>query len=98
MCNTLEIINQMYPHITDEMSCILTYVITEVSLQTVKNEPAFLPRFDFATHLHQVALAHLLCEDDKGAGVYAVAGRLHVGTQVKLLFAVGQVACHWTGL
>lgn len=78
--------------------CILTHVIREVPLETVKNEPAFLPRFDFATHLHQVALAHLLCEDDEGAGVYAVAGRLHVGTQVKLLLAVRQVARHWTGL
>lgn len=78
--------------------CILTHVITEVPLETVKNEPAFLPRFDFATHLHQVALAHLLCEDDVGAGIYAVSRRLHVGSQVKLLLSVGQISCHWTGL
>lgn len=84
--------------LTPQIKCILTHVITEVPLETVENEPAFLPRFDFATHLHQVALAHLLCEDDIGAGVYAVARRLDVGSQVKLLFTVGQVASHWTGL
>lgn len=78
--------------------CILTHVIREVPLEAVKNEPAFLPRFDFATHLYQVALAHLLCEDDEGAGVHAVARRLHVGAQVKLLFAVRQIARHRTGL
>lgn len=52
---------------------ILTHVIREVPLETVENEPAFLPRLDFATHLHQVTLAHLLGEDDEGAGVDAVA-------------------------
>lgn len=90
------IIQQMHPMM--KCHCILTPVITEVPLDAVKNEPALLPRFDFAAHLHQVALAHLLREDDEGAGVYAVAGRLHVGSQVKLLLAVGQVARHWTGL
>lgn len=52
---------------------VLTHVIREVPLETVKNEPAFLPRLDFAAHLHQVALAHLLGEDDEGTGVDAVA-------------------------
>ena len=78
--------------------CILTRVIVEVPLDTVENEPAFLPRLDFAAHLHQVAFAHLLCEDDEGAGVDAVAGRLHVGSQVELLLTVRQVARHWSGL
>ena len=78
--------------------CILTHIVGEVSLETVKNEPAFLPRFDLAPHLHQVPLTHLLCEDDEGAGVYAVAGRLHMGTQVKLLLTVRQIASHRTRL
>jgi len=56
------------------MSSFLTHVITEVPLKTVKNEPAFFPRFDFSAHLYQVAFAHFLCDDDEGAGVYAVAG------------------------
>lgn len=78
--------------------CVLTDVIGEVPLEAVENEPAFLPRFDLAAHLHQVALAHLLCEDDEGAGVDAVARRLHMGAQVELLLAVRQVARHRTGL
>lgn len=77
---------------------LLTDVITDVPLETVKNEPAFLPRLDFPAHLHQVAFAHLLCEDDEGAGVDAVATRLHVRSQVELLLAVRQITCHWTSL
>lgn len=77
---------------------ILTYVIREVPLETVKNKPALLPRFDFAAHLHQVTLAHLLREDDEGAGVDAVARGLHVGAQVKLLLPVWQIPRHRSGL
>lgn len=77
---------------------ILTYVIREVPLETVKNKPALLPRFDFAAHLHQVTLAHLLREDDEGAGVDAVARGLHVGAQVKLLLPVWQISRHRSGL
>lgn len=71
------------------MSGVLTHVVGEVPLKAVKNEPALLPRLDLAAHLHQVAFAHLLGEDDVRAGVHAVAGRLHVGAQVKLLLTVG---------
>lgn len=82
----------------DNIHCILTPIITEVPLDAVKNEPAFLPRFNFAAHLHQVALAHLLREDDVGADVDAVARRLHMRSQVKLLLPVRKVARHWTSL
>ena len=52
---------------------ILTDIVGEVPLEAVEDEPALLPRLDLAAHLHQVALAHLLCEDDEGAGVHTVA-------------------------
>lgn len=45
-----------------------------------------------------MAFAHFLGEDDEGAGVYAVATRLHMGPKVKLLLPVWQVAGHWTSL
>ena len=77
---------------------ILTNIVGEVPLEAVEDEPALLPRLDLAAHLHQVAFAHLLGEDDEGAGVHAVVGRLHVDPQVKLLLPVGQVARHWPSL
>ena len=61
----------IYIHV-DKMS-ILTDIVGEVPLEAVEDEPALLPRLDLAAHLHQVALAHLLCEDDEGAGVHTVA-------------------------
>lgn len=76
----------------------LTDVVGESPLETVEDEPAFLPGLDLAPHLHQVALAHLLSEDDLVAGVHAVARRLHVGAQVELLLPDGQVTGHRTGL
>lgn len=81
-----------------EWAWLLTNVVGEVPLQAVEDEPALLPRLDLAAHLHQVALAHLLRQDDVRAGVHAVARRLHVGAQVKLLLAVGQIARHGPGL
>lgn len=77
---------------------MLTHVVTEIPLEAVENEPALLPRFDFAAHLDQMTLAHFLREDDKGARVDIVARRLHVRAQIKLLLQVGQVARHRTGL
>lgn len=76
----------------------LTDVVGESPLEAVEDEPAFLPGLDLAPHLHQVALAHLLSEDNLVAGVHAVARRLHVGAQVELLLPDGQVAGHRTGL
>lgn len=81
-----------------ELQWLLTNVVGEVPLQAVEDEPALLPRLYLAAHLYQVALAHLLRQDDVRAGVHAVARRLHVGAQVKLLLAVGQVARHRPGL
>lgn len=76
----------------------LTNVVGEGPLEAVEDEPAFLPGLDLAPHLHQVALAHLLGEDDVVAGVHAVARRLHVRAQVELLLPNGQVAGHRTRL
>lgn len=77
---------------------LLTDIVGEGPFEAVKDKPAFLPGLDLASHLHQVALAHLLCEDDLVAGVHAVARRLHVGAQVELLLPDGQVASHGTSL
>ena len=77
---------------------LLTDIVGEGSLEAVEDEPALLPRLDLAAHLHQVALAHLLSEDDVVASVHAVARRLHMRAQVKLLLADGEVACHGAGL
>lgn len=76
----------------------LTDVVGEGPFEAVEDEPAFLPGLDLASHLHQVALTHLLCEDDLVAGVHAVARRLDVGAQVELLLPYGQVAGHRAGL
>ena len=75
-----------------------TDVVGEGPLEAVEHEPALLPGLDLAAHLHQVALAHLVCEDDVVAGVHVVAGRLDVRAQVKLLLADGEVARHGPGL
>lgn len=77
---------------------LLTNIVGESPFEAVEDEPAFLPRLDLAPHLHQVALAHLLSEDDLVAGVHTVAGRLDVGAQVELFLPDGQVASHGTGL
>lgn len=76
----------------------LTNVVGEGPFEAVEDEPAFLPGLYFSSHLHQVALAHLLGDDDVVAGLHAVARRLHMGAQVELLLPDGQVASHRTGL
>lgn len=51
----------------------LTYVIREGPFKSIKDKPAFFPGFDLAAHLHEMALAHFLCDDDIRTGVHAVA-------------------------
>lgn len=72
----------------------LTHIIGEGPPHAVKDKPALLPRLDFATHLDQVALAHLLGEHQVIAAGEVMAGGLDVQAQVKFLLAVGQVAGH----
>lgn len=79
-------------------SKLLTHIVGEGPFEAVEDKPALLPRLNLAPHLHQVALAHLLGEDDVVACVHSVARRLDVGTKVELLFPNGQVAGHGTGL
>lgn len=58
---------------TQKRQLLLTNVVGERPFEAVKDEPAFLPGLDLPSHLDQVALAHLLCEDDVVTGVHAVA-------------------------
>lgn len=69
----------------------LTHVVGDGALHAVKDKPALLPRLDLAPHLDQVALAHLLCQNDVVARIYAVPRGLDVQPQVKILLADGEV-------
>lgn len=55
-------------------SIFLTNVIGEGPFEAVEDKPAFLPRLDLATHLDQVTLTHLVCEDHVVRGLHVVAG------------------------
>lgn len=70
----------------------LTCVIGERAPVAVKHEPAFLPRFDFAPHLDQVAAARLLRDGQVEARVGAVARRLDVRPKVEVVLPHWQVA------
>lgn len=56
-----------------QLGLMFVYVVGKCSLQPVKDEPALLPRLDLASHFDEVALTHLLVDDDKRAGVHAVS-------------------------
>lgn len=71
----------------------LTCVVGERSPVAVKHKPAFLPRFNFAPHLDQVASARLLRDGQVEARVGAVARRLDVRPQVKVVLPHRQVSC-----
>lgn len=81
-----------------EVASGLTHIVGEGALHAVKDKPALLPRLDLPTHLDQVALAHLLCQDDVVAGVNVVARGLDVQPQVEILLADGEVPCQGTSL
>lgn len=69
-----------------------TCVVGQRAPVAVKDEPAFLPRLDFAPHLDQVASARLLRDGQVEARVGAVARRLDVRPQVKVVLPHRQVA------
>lgn len=69
-----------------------TCVVGQRAPVAVKDEPAFLPRLDFAPHLDQVASARLLRDGQVEARVGAVARRLDVRPQVEVVLPHRQVA------
>lgn len=69
-----------------------TCIIGERAPVAVKHKPAFLPRFDLASHLDQVASAGLLRDGQVEARVRAVARRLDVSPQVKVVLPHRQVS------
>lgn len=70
----------------------LTCIVGERASVAVKHKPAFLPRFDLASHLDQVASAGLLGDGQVEARVCAVARRLDVSPQVKVVLSHRQVS------
>lgn len=75
-----------------------TCVVGERASVSVKDKPAFLPGFDFASHLDQVAPTGLFRDGQVEARVSAVARRLNVSSQVKIVLPHWQVPCQWPGL
>lgn len=75
-----------------------TRVVGECASVAVKDKPAFLPGFDLASHLDQVASAGLLRHGQVEACVCAVARWLNVSAQVKVVLPHGQVPSQWPWL
>lgn len=79
--------------------CVLpTCVVGECASVAVKDEPAFLPGFDLASHLDQVASAGLFRDGQVEARVQVVAGRLDVSPQVEIVLSHRQVPSKRPGL
>lgn len=72
-----------------------TCVVGQSASVAVKDEPALLPRFDFAAHLDQVAAARLLRDGQVEARVRAVSRRLDVSPQVEVVLSHWQVPRQW---
>lgn len=75
-----------------------TCIVGERASVAVKDEPAFLPGFDFASHFDQVATAGLFRDGQVEARVCAVARRLNVSPQVKVVLSHRQVPRQRSGL
>lgn len=75
-----------------------TCIVGERASVAVKDKPAFLPGFDFASHFDQVTTAGLFRDGQVEARVSAVAGRLNVSSQVKVVLSHRQVPRQWPGL
>lgn len=55
------------------LQCLIpTGIVGECAFKAIEDKPALLPRFNLSTHLDQVALTHLFCEDDVVAGLHVV--------------------------
>lgn len=75
-----------------------TCIVGERASVTVKDEPAFLPGFNFSSHFNQIAAAGFFRDGQVEACVGAVACRLNVSPQVKIVLTNRQVPCQWSGL
>lgn len=75
-----------------------TCIVGECAAVAVKNEPPFLPGLDFSSHFDQVATAGLLRDGQVVTRVCAVARRLNVRPQVKVVLSDGQVPGQRPGL
>lgn len=83
-----------------EQCCVKssTCIVGEGTSIAVKNEPPFLPGLDLSSHFDQVAAAGLLREGQVVARVGAVARRLDVSPQVKVVLSHWQVPGQRPGL
>lgn len=78
--------------------CVPTCIVGQCASVAVKDKPALLPGFDFASHLDQVASAGLFRDGQVEACVRAVACRLNVRAQVKVVLSHWQVPSQRPGL
>lgn len=75
-----------------QRSVQFTCIVGERASVAVKNEPPFLPGLDLSSHFDQVATAGLLRDGQVVARVCAVARRLNVSPQVKVILSHWQVS------
>lgn len=75
-----------------QRSVQFTCIVGERASVAVKNEPPFFPGLDLSSHFDQVATAGLLRDGQVVARVCAVARRLNVSPQVKVILSHWQVA------
>ena len=76
----------------------LTDVVGESPLETVEDEPAFLPGLDLAAHFDEVAPTGLIGDGQMEAGIWVVSSRLDVAMKIKVVFPHWEVATQQTGL
>lgn len=74
------------------MYIILTCVVGQGPAVAVEDEPALLPGLDLAAHLDEEAAAGLLHDGHVVARLDAVAGRLDMPSQIKVILPHRQVA------
>lgn len=75
-----------------------TCIVGECASVAVENEPPLLPGLDLPSHFDQVAAAGLLRDGQVVARVCAVARRLNVSPQVKVVLSHRQVPGQGPGL
>lgn len=81
-----------------QRSVQFTCIIGERASVAVKNEPPLLPGLDLSSHFDQIATAGLLRDGQVVARVCAVARRLNVSPQVKVVLSYWQVPGQRAGL
>lgn len=81
-----------------QRSVQFTCIVGERASVAVENEPPLLPGLDLSSHFDQVATAGLLRDGQVVARVCAVARRLNVSPQVKVVLSHRQVPGQRAGL